>query len=67
MKLITLFITNFSFDKFLTDYFARSNFEATRQNFNNILFSPGGESFDFYKNYIDRGNHFNQLLKKIIN
>ncbi len=36
-------------------------------NFNNILFSPGGESFDFYKNYIDRGNHFNQLLKKIIN
>ncbi len=37
MKLITLFITNFSFYKFLTDYFARSNFEATRQNFNNIL------------------------------
>ena len=36
-------------------------------HFNNILFSPGGESFDFYKNYIDRGNHFNQLLKKIIN
>ncbi len=33
--------------------------------FNYILFSPGGESFDFYKNYIDRGNHFNQLLKKI--
>ena len=33
-------------------------------HFNYILFSPGGESFDFYKNYIDRGNHFNQLLKK---
>ncbi len=31
-----------------------------------ILFSPGGESFDSYKNYIDRGNHFNQLIKKII-
>ena len=29
-----------------------------------ILFSPGGESFDLYKNYIDRGNHFNRLLKK---
>ncbi len=34
-------------------------------HFNYILFSPGGESFDFYKNYIDRGNHFNKLLKKI--
>ena len=29
-----------------------------------ILFSPGGESFDYYKNYIDRGNHFHQLIKK---
>ena len=28
-----------------------------------ILFSPGGESFDYYKNYADRGWHFNQLLK----
>ena len=31
-----------------------------------ILFSPGGESFDTYKNYLDRGNHFNQLFKKAI-
>ena len=31
-----------------------------------ILFSPGGESFDSFKNYIDRGNHFNRLIKKAI-
>ncbi len=31
-----------------------------------ILFSPGGESFDLYKNYIDRGNHFNRLIKKAL-
>ena len=37
MKLIIIFITNFSFYKFLTDYFAQSNFEATRDNLNNLL------------------------------
>ena len=31
-----------------------------------ILFSPGGESFDSFKNYIDRGNYFNRLIKKSI-
>ncbi len=31
-----------------------------------ILFSPGGESFDSYKNFTDRGNHFNQLIKKAL-
>ncbi len=31
-----------------------------------VLFSPGGESFDFYKNYLDRGNHFNRLIKKAL-
>tara|TARA_A100001011_G_scaffold235169_1_gene243249 strand:- start:1040 stop:2284 length:1245 start_codon:yes stop_codon:yes gene_type:complete len=33
--------------------------------YNYILFSPGGESFDSYKNYIDRGKHFNKLIKKV--
>ena len=33
--------------------------------YNYILFSPGGESFDSYKNYIDRGVHFNKLIKKV--
>ena len=31
-----------------------------------ILFSPGAESFDTYKNFTDRGNHFNQLIKKAL-
>ncbi len=31
-----------------------------------ILFSPGGESFDSYKNYLDRGSHFNRLIKKVL-
>ena len=34
-----------------------------KHNYEIILFSPGGESFDHYKNYADRGCHFNQLLK----
>ena len=34
--------------------------------YDHILFSPGGESYDYYKNYLDRGKHFNQLIKKAI-
>ena len=34
--------------------------------YNYILFSPGGESFDTYQNYLDRGKKFNKLIKKII-
>jgi UDP-N-acetylmuramoylalanine--D-glutamate ligase len=33
--------------------------------FNNILFSPGGESFDLYKDFIDRGIAFNNLIKEL--
>lgn len=33
--------------------------------FDNILFSPGGESFDLYKDFTERGNSFNNLLKRI--
>jgi len=32
-----------------------------------ILFSPGGESFDTYSDFIERGNHFNFLVKKYLN
>ena len=32
--------------------------------YNYVLFSPGGESFDSYQNYIERGKHFNHLIKK---
>ncbi len=34
--------------------------------FDHILFSPGGESYDVYKNYLDRGKHFNQLIRKVL-
>ncbi len=32
--------------------------------YNTILFSPGGESFDLYDNYIHRGKEFNSLIRK---
>ena len=53
--------------KTLTELFNFLKLVLKVNHFNYILFSPGGESFDFYKNYKERGNHFNQLLKKIIN
>ncbi len=34
--------------------------------YNHILFSPGGESFDSYQNYSDRGKNFSRLIKKIL-
>ena len=34
--------------------------------YNYVLFSPGGESFDYYKNYLDRGKHFNRLITKVL-
>ena len=43
-------------------FFISNNFQK-----NSILFSPGGESFDSYKNFIERGRHFNSLVKKHIN
>jgi len=32
-----------------------------------ILFSPCAASFDKYKNFEDRGLHFNRLIKKYLN
>jgi UDP-N-acetylmuramoylalanine--D-glutamate ligase len=34
---------------------------------NVIIFSPAGASFDSFKNFEERGNYFNQLIKKFIN
>ena len=34
---------------------------------NIIFFSPAGASLDSFKNFEDRGNYFNQLIKKYIN
>ena len=35
------------------------------QDHKTILFSPSGASFDRYKNFEDRGNKFNILVKKL--
>jgi len=44
-------------------------FEIKKQKIkkNTIFFSPAGASFDIFKNFEDRGNYFNQLIKKFIN
>ena len=44
--------------------FLRLVIKANKFNF--ILFSPGGESFDAYNDYKDRGKKFNNLLKKVL-
>ncbi|HIP92399.1 MAG TPA: hypothetical protein EYH25_02970 [Thermotoga sp.] len=31
-----------------------------------ILLSPGGSSFDMYKNYKERGEHFKQIVKRYL-
>ena len=33
--------------------------------FDVILFSPGFPSFDQYKNYLDRGEHFNRIIETL--
>ncbi len=40
-------------------FVAESGFEG------NLLFSPAFQSFDQFKNYVDRGNSFNNLVKNI--
>jgi len=44
-------------------------FEIKKQKVkkNIIFFSPAGASFDSFKNFEDRGNYFNQLIKKFLN
>ncbi len=37
------------------------------RNANNILFSPACSSFDQYKDYEERGDHFKKLVNKLIN
>ena len=44
-----------SFTKIITDKFG----------YNTILFSPGGESFDQFKSFNERGVCFNSLIKKL--
>ena len=44
-------------------------FDIRKKKFkkNIIFFSPAGASFDSFKNFEDRGEYFNQLVKKFIN
>ncbi len=44
-----------SFTKIITQKF----------DYDTILFSPGGESFDQFKNFNERGTYFNSLIKKL--
>ncbi len=44
--------------------FLRLNLKINKYNY--VLFSPGGESYDCYKNYLDRGRHFNKLINKAL-
>ena len=32
-----------------------------------ILFSPAAASFDSFKNFEDRGQYFNNIIKKVVN
>ena len=50
----------------LTDLISFLKLIVKLRKYEYILFSPGGESFDSYKNYLDRGNHFNRLIKKVL-
>ena len=45
--------------------FSEINIQKSKKNI--IFFSPAGASFDSFKNFEDRGNYFNQLVKKYIN
>ena len=45
--------------------FSEINFRKSKKNI--IFFSPAGASFDSFKNFEDRGNFFNQVIKKSIN
>ena len=38
-----------------------------QQEHKTILFSPSAASFDSFKNFEDRGQYFNQLVKKLLN
>ena len=44
-------------------------FEIKKQKIkkNTIFFSPAGASFDSFKNFEDRGDYFNQIIKKFTN
>jgi len=60
-----MFVRNF---KNLKNTLSEIFFDIKKQKFkkNTILFSPAGASFDSFKNFEDRGQYFNQLVKKLL-
>jgi UDP-N-acetylmuramoylalanine--D-glutamate ligase len=49
----------------LNEIFLDINKQKLKKNI--IFFSPAGSSFDSFKNFEDRGQYFNQLVKKFLN
>lgn len=39
--------------------------KENKQNSLSVIFSPAGASFDLYKNFEERGNHFESLIKQL--
>ena len=61
-----MFVTNFiTLKDVLKKILLATEKEKLQKNI--IFFSPAGASFDSFKNFEDRGNYFNQLVKKLIN
>ncbi|HSW76077.1 MAG TPA: UDP-N-acetylmuramoyl-L-alanine--D-glutamate ligase, partial [Candidatus Saccharimonadales bacterium] len=44
---------------------ALEKYLSLQNNFEILLFSPAGSSFDLFKNYIDRGNQFKNMIMKL--
>ena len=49
----------------LTDLLSFTKIIIQIFGYDTISFSPGGESFDQFKNFNERGKHFNYLIKKL--
>lgn len=63
--MLTLFCRNHKLSYFEAETLEEllNIFKIHHQNFDVLLFSPAGSSFDQFKNYQDRGNIFKKLLK----
>ena len=65
LKLLFLVITIKNLKDVLNGIFLDIKKQKLQKNI--IFFSPAGASFDSFKNFEDRGQYFNQLVKKLLN